>query len=222
MRITGTSILQAIVLLLCGILVTANAAAARQLPNSKEVNGRVLQIMQSILYDIRHTRTILDTENAKDIYYDILNKNIAPIIDLPLITKRIMGKYWQDANQVQRKKLADIYHNNILITYAEYLAKADPATIGKTIEYRIVRSPQKSNIFRIAVPVLLKLGDTVYEVIYAMYYNRSSNRWLLENILINDINHGALYREKFITLMKVHEGNYDRVLSYWGGRIHSQ
>ena len=120
-----------------------------------------------------------------------------------------MGKYYKEANELQRKRFSNAFESSLLSTYAKTLVEFQ--------DERIVVIPPKNQSKRqdrAKVNIEIITATKKYLGIYSMYLDKNS-QWKIVNIYIAGIDLGRTFRNQFDSLMVKNSLDYDRVIVEW-------
>ena len=174
---------------------------------AKSAHDYASETHQNIINIIK-TEQVLFTNNP-DEFTKIISSAFRPIVDFERISRNVMGKYYKDANELQRKRFSNAFESSLLSTYAKTLVEFQDEKI-------IVVPPenQSKRKDRAKVNIEIITATKKYSGIYSMYLDKNS-QWKIVNIYIAGIDLGRTFRNQFYSLMEKNALDYDRVIAEW-------
>jgi len=160
------------------------------------------------IINIIKTEQVLFTDNPEE-FTKIISNAFRPIVDFERISRNVMGKYYKEANELQRKRFSNAFESSLLNTYAKTLVEFQ--------DEKIVVVPPKNQSKRkdrAKVNIEIITATKKYSGIYSMYLNKNS-QWKIVNIYIAGIDLGRTFRNQFYSLMEKNSLDYDRVIVEW-------
>jgi len=117
---------------------------------------------------------------------------ITPHFDFDLMSRRVLGKHWREANEAQRQAFVGVFREFLIYTYAHALA--DYA--GQKVSYLPSRLRQDQG--QVMVRTAIDAGGTVpISIDYAMYAN-GDNAWKVYDVTIEGVSLVVTYRASFV------------------------
>lgn len=173
-------------------------------------------------YVVNNTKQMMDKlQNNKDLYqtnpgkfYNIMDETLGSFVDFRLIAARVMGRYVHQASPNQRHAFLEKFKHSLFDTYAKPLVDAK----NYSIQVKDVQlNPHDPH--RATVNLEVVSGDgSRYPVQYSMHQD-DSGKWLLENIIVEGVNIGLAFRERFAQDMENDHGNIQAVIDNWSGKV---
>lgn len=184
--------------MLFSVQAWAQAEAARD---------KVIQVVEAFRNDIVADRDVL----AKDT--QLLNQRVEKIlqnvVDFDQFSRKVMGKYYRRANAQQVDRFAQETKTTLLNTYGTSLLDLDPDKI-KVLPLGPQREGQP-----VKVDVEFEMQSAgLLNISFFMEENKSGE-WLLDNIVINNINFGLTFRKQFAVMMQQNKNNIDAAIDAW-------
>ncbi|MGN8158065.1 MlaC/ttg2D family ABC transporter substrate-binding protein [Salinisphaera sp. SWV1] len=93
------------------------------------------QTVQKVLNDLDGHRAEL-RQNPKKLHA-LINRDLVPLIDLPYMSRLVLGRYWRQASPAQRQRFQQAFKNMLIRTYGSALLGFNN---NVKIEYRPVRA----------------------------------------------------------------------------------
>ena len=207
---------------------TATAAVAEDAPTSAEQTstiqaapGQVIETATAAVMAV-----VVDAPNYVDgdpqRYYAAIGAELDKFVDFRGFARGVMGDYaskrrYLSLDQAERDALQDqlneftvVIRRNLIETYAKGLL----AFGGSRVELNATDVSPGST--RIASVTQLVYGDQdrVYTVRYQMG-QYADGRWMLRNIIIENINLGEIYQGQFEAAAKASNGDINIVIANW-------
>lgn len=147
-------------------------------------------------------------------FYQAIDQLMTPASDFDRIAKGVMGKYYRQASDAQRKRFAGVFKERMLQTYAKAFMNFDNQKIV-VLPYR----PQPGDEPGQASVMMEVHGHdgTIYPVAYSMFLD-DARQWRVQNVIVNGINLGLTFRSQFASSMDQKQ-NIDQVIDGWSAEL---
>lgn len=144
-------------------------------------------------------------------FYVEVEALLRPLIDFPRFARSVMGAYYRDASDVQRRRFSDSFKWSLVRTYALALTEFRDGEVNVLVPRRKPRDPNRVN-----VNMEIKYQGRSYAVVYVMRRGKQE-LWRLQNLVIEGINVGLNYKSQFAAAMKdpAYDGDMDKVIDAW-------
>ena len=189
-------------LLLLGIqlFLVGNLMAKSAHDYATETHENIINIIKS--------EQILFINNPEK-FTKIISNAFRPIVDFERISRNVMGKYYKEADELQRKRFSNAFESSLLSTYAKTLVEFQDENI-------VVLPPKNQSKIkdRARVNIEIITATKKYSGIYSMYLDKNS-QWKIVNIYIAGIDLGRTFRNQFYSLMEKNSLDYDLVIAKW-------
>lgn len=150
-----------------------------------------------------------------DRFYASMDKALTEMIDFRRIAARVMGRYRREASGNQKDDFVEIFKRSLLKAYGRTLVESGDFEMNvQAVEI----NPRKSDRASVNLEIATSSGNK-YPVIYNMYKNRQSQKWLLENVIVNGVNIGLAFRERFQQNYETFNGDLDQVIAQWSSEF---
>jgi len=176
------------------------------------------------LYVDENTQKLVEKlNNEKDLYkedseafYNAMDETLDQFVDFRRIAARVMGRYARQTTPEQRDDFVERFKRSLFDAYAQALVDADNFQM-KVQDAEIL----PNNDDRASVQMQLTSSDgSRYSIIYSMYKNKE-NRWLMENVIVEGVNIGLAFRDRFAQEMEQNRGQIQAVIDGWGTAVES-
>ncbi len=149
-------------------------------------------------------------------FYASMDETLDQFVDFRRIAARVMGRYARQASPEQRDEFVEKFKRSLFDSYAQALVSADNFEI--TVKDATIMS---DNDGRGTVQMeMISASGTRYPVTYSMYKN-ADGRWMMENVIVEGVNIGLAFRDRFAQEMEENRGQVQAVIDGWGDAIES-
>ncbi|MCB1688169.1 MAG: ABC transporter substrate-binding protein [Halioglobus sp.] len=161
-------------------------------------------------------------ETDPERYYQQVQSLLDPLIDYRGFARKVMGPYassdrYRSLDEAGRKKLIDqldkfteAMRSSLVRTYSKGLLAFGSSRIELVPPEKA--EPGRS---RVALQQLIYADRRdPYVVIYQMGMEKSGD-WKLNNVIIESVNLGEIYRDQFLASAREQDGDLDAVIANW-------
>ncbi len=152
------------------------------------------------------------SEKTIQFYYDLVDEKVSPIVDFPLIARRVMGRYYRLASAEDRERFVVTFKESLLKTYAKGIAGYTNETLV-FLPFKGVQSRKGKLKAKVEMEIRSPSEPPIL-VAYQMFQNKQKE-WKLENIVLNGINLGLTFRNQFSESYKANAGDFSKVIGQW-------
>jgi len=145
-----------------------------------------------------------------------MDEELSDFVDFRRIAARVMGRYARQTTPEQRDDFVAKFKRSMFDSYAQALVSADDFEIRVK---EAVINPQNDGRASVQMEVISASGNR-YPVTYSMY-RADEGRWMMENIIVEGVNIGLAFRDRFSQEMEQRRGKVQAVIDNWGGAIES-
>lgn len=175
-------------------------------------------------YVDRNTQRLVDKlhqekglyEKDPQAFYRSMNQELKNFVDFRRIAARVMGRYARQTSPEQRDEFVEKFKRSLFDSYAQALVSADDFTIevkGATI------NPNDDGRASVRMEVISAAGNR-YPLTYSMY-KAEEGRWMMENVIVEGVNIGLAFRDRFSQEMEKNGGKIQAVINGWGDAVES-
>ena len=177
-----------------------------------------------VQYVDENTQRLVDKLNEEkglyqrdpEAFYTSMDKELREFVDFRRIAARVMGRYARQTSPEQGGEFVEKFKRSLFDSYAQALVSADDFTIEvKDAEINASNSDRAS----VAMEVQTASGNR-YPVTYSMYRS-DDGRWMMENVIVEGINIGLAFRDRFSQEMEQNRGQIQAVIDGWGDAVKS-
>jgi phospholipid transport system substrate-binding protein len=145
-----------------------------------------------------------------------MDEELSDFVDFRRIAARVMGRYARQTSPEQRDDFVRKFKRSLFDSYAQALVSADDFEI-RVKEATI--NPGNDSRASVQMEVISGSGNR-YPVTYSMY-KTSEGRWLMENVIVEGVNIGLAFRDRFSQEMEQQRGEIQAVIDNWGSAVES-
>ncbi|MCW8887273.1 MAG: ABC transporter substrate-binding protein [Motiliproteus sp.] len=142
----------------------------------------------------------------------LMEQELSPVIDFPRVARKVMGKFARRASPEQLNQFTDIFKRTLVTTYAKGLDQLDQLE-GVDIKDAVLDKNKRRA--KVDSQIVLK-GGQQYKVIYSLFLNKDKQQWFIENIIVEGVNIGIVFRNQFAHYMEQNNQDIDKVIGSWG------
>lgn len=149
-------------------------------------------------------------ERDPEAFYASMDKALSGFVDFRRIAARVMGRYARQTTPEQRDEFVVKFKRSLFDSYAQALVNADDFSIE--VEEAVI-NPQDDSRASVQMEVISASGNR-YPVTYSMYLN-DSGQWMMENVIVEGVNIGLAFRDRFSQEMEANRGQIQAVIDGW-------
>ncbi|WP_309045447.1 MlaC/ttg2D family ABC transporter substrate-binding protein [Marinobacter sediminicola] len=156
-------------------------------------------------------------ESDPEAFYQNMDDELEGFVDFRRIAARVMGRYARQATPEQRNEFVVKFKRSLFDSYAQALMSADNFEIkvrGATI------NPGDDNRASVAMEVITASGNR-HSVTYSMYRKDEGSNWMMENVIVEGVNIGLSFRDRFTQEMEANRGQVETVIDGWSDAVKS-
>lgn len=149
-------------------------------------------------------------------FYRSMDEALDGFVDFRRIAARVMGRYARQTTPEQRDEFVVKFKRSLFDSYAQALVSAEDFRIkvnAATI------NPQDDNRASVAMEVITASGNR-HSVTYSMYRKEGSS-WMMENVIVEGVNIGLSFRDRFTQEMEASRGQVQVVIDGWTDAVKS-
>lgn len=155
-------------------------------------------------------------ESDPEAFYASMDEALSEFVDFRRIAARVMGRYARQTTPEQRDEFVAKFKRSLFDSYAQALVNADEFEI---VVKEAVINPNNDGRASVDMEVISASGNR-YPVIYSMYRNKEG-QWLMENVIVEGVNIGLAFRDRFTQEMEENRGRVQAVIDGWGDAVES-
>ncbi|BES70742.1 phospholipid-binding protein MlaC [Marinobacter nanhaiticus D15-8W] len=143
-------------------------------------------------------------------FYREMESALEDFVDFRRIAARVMGRYAHQASPEQRDAFVEKFKRSLFDSYAKALVEADSFTIDVK---EATINQNNSDRASVQLQVNTASGNR-YPVTYSMFKANNGN-WMMENVIVEGVNIGLAFRDRFAQEMEESRGNVQAVIDGW-------
>jgi len=204
--------LKARVLLILAMLVLA--AGQARASAEEELRVYVDENTQKLVQKLTEQKGLF--EEDPQAFYQVMEDTLDEFVDFRRIAARVIGRYARQTTPEQRDDFVERFKRSLFDAYAQALVESDNFEMAVQ-DVEIL--PDNSN--RASVQMQLTSSDgNRYAITYSMY-KTGEGRWLMENVIVEGVNIGLAFRDRFAQEMEQNRGQIQTVIDGWGDAVES-
>ncbi len=161
---------------------------------------------------LESVRGIYNEDREK--FYAEMNEALEDFVAFRRIAARVMGQYARQASPEQRDEFVKAFRRSLYDAYGGALTETGDFDL-KVDSARI--NPRDESRATVNLTVTTEGGGR-YGVVYSMYRPDDGN-WQMENIIVEGINIGLAFRDRFNQEMEEHRGDVQKVIDSWSAEV---
>ncbi|MCK0537900.1 MlaC/ttg2D family ABC transporter substrate-binding protein [Alcanivorax quisquiliarum] len=189
------------------LLVLGMAAAAQAKQPDEVIRDAVTTLTQRI--EAERERMTRDPAYTRM----VVTEELEELVDFRRITRLVMGEHFEAATREQRNAFLERFRNSLVQTYAAGVTMYSGEQINVL---PLAEGDLRGNRARVQMEFITGSGRVV-PIAYTMF--QSDDRWRVDNVIVNGLNLGRLFRAQFDQAMAQHNGSIDRVIASWSAEV---
>jgi phospholipid transport system substrate-binding protein len=149
-------------------------------------------------------------------FYQSMDDALDGFVDFRRIAARVMGRYARQTTPEQRDEFVGKFKRSLFDSYAQALVSAEDFRI-KVNDATI--NLQDDNRASVAMEVITASGNR-HSVTYSMY-RKEGSKWMMENVIVEGVNIGLSFRDRFTQEMEASRGQVQVVIDGWTDAVKS-
>lgn len=149
-----------------------------------------------------------------DGFYREMETELTDFIDFRRIAARVMARYGRQASEAQRDAFVEKFKRSLFDAYSRALANTSDFEI-RVDDARFLA--QNKNRATVNLTVISGSGEP-YSVSYSLFEN-NDGRWMMENVIVEGVNIGLAFRDRFQQEMEQRRGDIQAVIDNWSGEV---
>ncbi|MGR6873497.1 MlaC/ttg2D family ABC transporter substrate-binding protein [Pseudomonas sp. HK3] len=202
----SVSLFVMVISLLCSSISFADS-------NPQQAHRLIAERIDKLLAEIqssKQTKTLSDEQKIA-----LVDHKLGEIVDFKRIARRVMAKHFKRATKEQRQRFLIVFKSSLLNTYAKGLWEFNNYKVN-VLPLKEGKQTQRNT--QVGIEVITS-GGQVFPVTQSLFYDHKENKWMVQNVIINGINMGLLFRDQFSRLVAQSNGNIDLAISGWTSEV---
>lgn len=155
-------------------------------------------------------------ERDPEAFYQNMDDALEGFVDFRRIAARVMGRYARQTTPEQRDEFVAKFKRSLFDSYAQALVSAENFKINVN---SATINPQDDNRASVAMEVVTASGNR-HAVTYSMY-RKEDSKWMMENVIVEGVNIGLAFRDRFTQEMEANRGQVQVVIDGWSDAVKS-
>lgn len=147
-------------------------------------------------------------------FYVSMDETLDEFVDFRRIAARVMGRYARQATPEQRNAFVEKFKRSLFDSYAQALVSAEDFEIVVKEATILTQNEDRASVDM----ELITASGNRYPVTYSMYRARDG-RWMMENVIVEGVNIGLAFRDRFAQEMEENRGQVQVVIDGWGDAV---
>jgi len=195
-----------VAMMMLAVTLTVPASASEALRQYVDENT------QKLVQKLNQDRGLYATD--PEAFYRGMDEALNDFVDFRRIAARVMGRYARQATPDQRDEFVAKFKRSLFDSYAQALVETEQFTIE--VKDAVVSA---SNDARAAVQMeVISASGNRYPVTYSMYLKEGQD-WMMENVIVEGVNIGLAFRDRFSQEMEANRGDIQAVIDGWGDAV---
>jgi phospholipid transport system substrate-binding protein len=195
-------------------LMLMYVGAVHAADEASELRDYVNDSTQLLVEELNQNRGLYNTD--PEAFYRNMDAALGDFVDFRRIAARVMGRYARQTTPEQRDEFVARFKRSLFDTYAKALVSEDNFEI--TVK-SVAINPQNAERASVHMEVVTSTGNR-HPVTYSMYKNKEA-RWMMENVSVEGINMGVIFRDRFAQEMEENRGQIQVVIDGWSDAVKS-
>ncbi|WP_165855430.1 MlaC/ttg2D family ABC transporter substrate-binding protein [Marinobacter sp. JSM 1782161] len=204
--------MKAVQTLWLGFLALATMMASLPASADEDLRQYVDDSTQQLVKELDANRDLYGTDPQA--FYGKLETALQDFVDFRRIAARVMGRYARQASPEQRDVFVEKFKRSLFDSYAKALVEAEDFDI--TVQEATV-NPNHPDRASVQLEVETAAGNR-YPVVYSMYKS-DGDRWMMENVIVEGVNIGLAFRDRFAQEMEENRNNVQAVIDGWSDTV---
>lgn len=200
-------------LLLVALLMTLLALPAHA-GQEEELRVYVDENTQRLVDKLHNEKGLY--EKDPQAFYRSMEEELQDFVDFRRIAARVMGRYARQTSPEQRDEFVEKFKHSLFDSYAQALVSTEDFTIE--VKDAVI-NPNNDERASVRMEVVSASGNR-YPVAYSMYQT-AKGRWMMENVIVEGVNIGLAFRDRFSQEMEKNGGEVQAVIDGWGDAVDS-
>ncbi|WP_148863417.1 MlaC/ttg2D family ABC transporter substrate-binding protein [Marinobacter fonticola] len=191
-----------------GMVVLASIVVGTPAVADEDLRQYVEKNTQELVQQLNDNRSLYSKDQQA--FYKEMDQSLQNFVDFRRIAARVMGRYARQASPEQRDAFVEKFKRSLFDSYAKALVDADKFTIN--VQEATINA---SNSDRASVQMQVNTASgNRYPVTYSMFKN-DSGQWMMENVIIEGVNIGLAFRDRFAQEMEENRNDVQAVINGW-------
>ena len=199
------------VTLLVGFIMALLAAPMATAQSEEEQLREYVRENSIRLVDqLNEIRELYDSD--REAFYEAMDDALGEFVAFRRVAARIMGKYARQASPEERDAFVRAFRRSLYDAYGGAAVSIDSSDFDLEVD-SVEINPRHEDRATVNLSIITSSGER-YGVAYSMYEPDDGN-WQVENVIVEGINMGLAFRDRFEQEMQATDGNVSKVIDEW-------
>lgn len=199
------------VTLLVGFIMALLAAPMATAQSEEEQLREYVRENSIRLVDqLNEIRELYDSD--REAFYEAMDDALGEFVAFRRVAARIMGKYARQASPEERDAFVRAFRRSLYDAYGGAAVSIDSSDFDLEVD-SVEINPRHEDRATVNLSIITSSGER-YGVAYSMYEPDDGN-WQVENVIVEGINMGLAFRDRFEQEMQAADGNVSKVIDEW-------
>ena len=153
----------------------------------------------------------LYSEDRED-FYEEMDQALGEFVAFRRVAARVMGKYARQASREQRDQFVEAFRRSLYDAYGGAAVSINSSDFDLAVE-SVAINPRHDDRATVNLRISTDTGER-YGVAYSMYRPEEGN-WQMENVIVEGINIGLAFRDRFEQQMQAQDGDVGAFIDQW-------
>ncbi|XOZ34916.1 MlaC/ttg2D family ABC transporter substrate-binding protein [Halomonadaceae bacterium KBTZ08] len=155
-------------------------------------------------------------ESDREAFYEAMDDALGEFVAFRRVAARIMGKYARQATPEQRDEFVRAFRRSLYDAYGGAAVSIDSSDFELEVD-SVEINPRHEDRATVNLSIITNSGER-YGVAYSMY-NPDDGNWQVENVIVEGVNMGLAFRDRFQQQMQATDGNVSKVINEWSADV---
>ncbi|SFR51801.1 phospholipid transport system substrate-binding protein [Marinobacter daqiaonensis] len=202
--------------LMLAIIAALALVAGQASASSQELAEYVDKNTQRLVEKLNENKGLY--EEDPEAFYEEMDEALTGFVDFRRIAARVMGRYARQTTPEQRDEFVARFKRSLFDAYAQALVSNSEGFSIEVDQAEI--NPRDDSRASVGMIVTSDSGNR-YQVSYSMHHSKNNGDWLVENVIVEGVNIGLAFRDRFAQEMESRRGDIDAVIDNWGDAVAS-
>ncbi|WP_218668199.1 MlaC/ttg2D family ABC transporter substrate-binding protein [Vreelandella utahensis] len=151
-------------------------------------------------------------DSDREAFYESMDEALGEFVAFRRVAARIMGKYARQATPEERDEFVSAFRRSLYDAYGGAAVSIDSSDFDLEVD-SVEINPRHKDRATVNLSIITNSGER-YGVAYSMYEPDDGN-WQVENVIVEGINMGLAFRDRFEQEMQAADGNVSKVIDEW-------
>ncbi|KAA8979813.1 ABC transporter substrate-binding protein [Halospina sp. K52047b] len=152
----------------------------------------------------------------REAFYEAMDDALGEFVAFRRVAARVMGKYARQASPEERDEFVRAFRRSLYDAYGGAAVSIDSSDFELEVD-SVKINPRHEDRATVNLSIITNSGER-YGVAYSMYKPEDGN-WQVENVIVEGINMGLAFRDRFEQEMRAAEGDVSKVIDEWSADV---